>query len=99
MDTDFCADNNIKIENVLKTDEYIVLKDLCTSFLKSNVWFDLYEGYFLGYTIPQISNEFDLLRFSQSTIINIELKSELHLPLEEKNKKIRKELLLLEIFR
>lgn len=92
MDTDFCAENDIKIDNVLKPDEYIVLKDLCNLFLKSNVWFDLYEGYFLGYTIPQISNEFDLLRFSQNTIINIELKSELGLPHEEKNEKIRKQL-------
>ncbi|UDQ98425.1 ATP-binding protein [Lentisphaerota bacterium WC36G] len=33
------------------------------------------EGYFLGYKIPQINEEFDLLRFGTKYIINIEIKS------------------------
>lgn len=33
------------------------------------------EGFFWGYTIPQISKEFDLLRIGDNYIINIELKS------------------------
>lgn len=35
------------------------------------------NGYFFSYTIPQISKEFDLLRISSDTVINIELKSEM----------------------
>lgn len=34
-----------------------------------------FDDFYLGYRIPQIGKEFDLLRFSDSTIINIELKS------------------------
>lgn len=37
---------------------------------------EVLDGYFLGYTIPQISKEFDLLRFGNKYIVNIELKSE-----------------------
>ncbi|EKN69278.1 hypothetical protein BABA_10461 [Neobacillus bataviensis LMG 21833] len=36
----------------------------------------IYDGYYSGYTIGQISKEFDLLRFGLSNIINIELKTE-----------------------
>lgn len=35
---------------------------------------NIYEKYFIGYTIPQIGKEFDLLRIDDSTIVNIELK-------------------------
>ncbi|MCG6189107.1 DNA/RNA helicase domain-containing protein [Maribellus maritimus] len=34
------------------------------------------DNYFIGYTIPQISKEFDLLRIGSEDIVNIELKSE-----------------------
>jgi hypothetical protein len=33
-------------------------------------------GFYVGYKIPQIGKEFDLIRFGASSIINIELKSE-----------------------
>lgn len=33
------------------------------------------DGYFVGYSIPQIGKEFDLLRFGEDTVINIELKT------------------------
>lgn len=33
------------------------------------------DRYFFGYTIPQISKEFDLLRFGTDSVVNIELKS------------------------
>ena len=35
----------------------------------------VFDNFYLGYKIPQIGKEFDLLRFSDKTIINIELKS------------------------
>ena len=34
------------------------------------------EGYYLGFTIPQISKEFDILRIGKKSVINIELKNE-----------------------
>ncbi len=37
---------------------------------------EVLDCYFWGYTIPQISKEFDLLRFGKNNIVNIELKSE-----------------------
>lgn len=36
-----------------------------------------FYGYYVGYSIKQISKEFDLLRFSSDMVINIELKSNL----------------------
>ncbi|PKD18431.1 hypothetical protein APR41_04580 [Salegentibacter salinarum] len=36
----------------------------------------LYDTFFIGYKIPQISREFDLLRFGKNYIVNIELKQE-----------------------
>lgn len=44
----------------------------------------IFDNFYLGYQIPQIGKEFDLLRFSDDTIINIELKSSCT---EEKAKK------------
>ncbi|MEP1782115.1 DNA/RNA helicase domain-containing protein [Reichenbachiella sp.] len=37
---------------------------------------DVFDSYFLNYSIPQIGKEFDLLRFGKDHIVNIELKSE-----------------------
>ncbi len=42
----------------------------------------MYDGFFVGFSIPQIANEFDLLRFGTNYVINIELKS----PLPEQSK-------------
>ena len=41
-----------------------------------------FSGYYVGYSIKQISKEFDLLRFSEELVINIELKG----PLDEERK-------------
>ncbi|RZJ74613.1 MAG: hypothetical protein EOO45_08070 [Flavobacterium sp.] len=35
---------------------------------------DLYSDFYFGYSIPQIGKEFDLLKFGEESIINIELK-------------------------
>ena len=34
------------------------------------------NGFYMGYKIPQIGKEFDLLRLTDSTILNIEYKSQ-----------------------
>lgn len=47
-----------------------------------------FDRYFLGYKIPQIGKEFDLLRLGKNHIVNIELKSE-NIPEKIKNQLIR----------
>ena len=37
---------------------------------------ELFDKYFIGYKIPQLGKEFDLLRFDEDSIVNIELKRE-----------------------
>lgn len=45
--------------------------------LKVSLDYRILNGYFVGYKINQISQEFDLLRFGDDSVINIELKSKL----------------------
>lgn len=61
------------------------LSSFYTALKGYNCDFELLDGYYIGYAIKQISKEFDLLRFGNDTVINIELKS----PLDE-NVKIKK---------
>ena len=60
--------------------------------LVETVWGELenpihLNNFFVGYTIPQIGKEFDLLRFSDDLVVNIELKR------ESTEEKIKKQLL------
>jgi len=53
------------------------LKDLvvfCRHLKLFSKQVEIFDKYYLGYRIPQISAEFDLLRFSDDLVINIELK-------------------------
>lgn len=52
------------------------IKKLISCFKANKANYDLYDDFYFGYTIPQIGKEFDLLRFGQKTVINVELKSE-----------------------
>lgn len=36
-----------------------------------------FNDFYIGYTIPQIGKEFDLLRFTDKSILNIELKRQI----------------------
>lgn len=54
------------------------LTSLCNLFISHCAPFKVHDHYFVGYSIPQISKEFDLLRIGSDTIINIELKSAFH---------------------
>jgi hypothetical protein len=64
------------LETVPKAVEFICLDSLVAEIEKHTRDTGLFDEYFFGYTIPQISKEFDLLRFGEDDIINIELKSE-----------------------
>lgn len=58
----------------IKSAEIEDLRNLVKAFdvLGSNI--RILDNYYVGYTIPQIGKEFDLLRFGKECIINIELK-------------------------
>jgi hypothetical protein len=55
-----------EIEDLLK-----LIKKLFGEYQSQNI----FDGYYIGYKIPQISKEFDLLRITKNSVINIELKS------------------------
>lgn len=41
--------------------------------------YNIYDGFYVGYKIPQIGKEFDLLRFGKNYCVNIEIKSEINI--------------------
>lgn len=61
----------------LKDYEANTLKEFCNKLREPKNLIKIFDGYYVGYTIKQISKEFDLLRFSNNLVINIELKSKL----------------------
>lgn len=62
---------------VLKSHEVRTLGLFCNQMITDGLNFLNFDGYFVSYSIAQIGKEFDLLRFSSDSIINIEIKSEL----------------------
>lgn len=62
---------------VLKKHEIRNLKSFCNFMRNCGCNLSDFDGYFVGYSIGQIGKEFDLLRFGDESIINIEIKSEL----------------------
>ena len=74
-------EGKIKIDKsklLLKKNEVVSLSKLC-ELLSADMPapFRILDGYYVGFSIPQIANEFDLLRFGTDYIVNIELKSKL----------------------
>lgn len=55
--------------------EFQDLESFATSLQKYTQSIDSFDKFFFGYTIPQISKEFDLLRFGENYTVNIELKN------------------------
>lgn len=60
----------------IRPHEIETLRSLVKELLEKSPKFEICDGYFIGYEIPQIGKEFDLLRFGTDSIINIELKTE-----------------------
>ena len=74
-------EGRIKIDKsklLLKKNEVVSLRKLC-DLLSADMPapFRILDGYYVGFSILQIANEFDLLRFGTDYIVNIELKSKL----------------------
>ena len=64
------------ITSGIKDYELSGLESLVKQLLSINQDMSVFMHYFLGYSIPQIGKEFDLLRFGTDKIINIEIKTE-----------------------
>ncbi|WP_340202004.1 DNA/RNA helicase domain-containing protein [Ascidiimonas sp. W6] len=62
--------NNLKI----KDNEVEDISSLVNSFSKIAEDLKEFNNFYVGYTIPQISKEFDLLRFGGESLVNIEIK-------------------------
>ncbi|MBD5157802.1 MAG: DUF2075 domain-containing protein [Butyrivibrio sp.] len=69
---------------ILKSHEINTLQSFCNAMKNKGCGFRQFDGFFVGYSIEQIGKEFDLLRFGNEYILNIELKSELSGKVEEK---------------
>ncbi len=58
-----------------KMHEIISLRQLVDALRGYGITTDALDGFFLSYQIPQIGKEFDLLKFTESCCLNIEIKS------------------------
>lgn len=56
--------------------EILSLRKLVDSLLDYKITIDTLDGFFIGYSIPQIGKEFDLLKITSNNCLNIELKSQ-----------------------
>lgn len=63
------------------------IKTLCSVMQNHSKELQIFENYYVGYKIPQIGEEFDLLKIGSNAVVNIELKHE-----EIKEDKIIKQL-------
>lgn len=84
-----CADVDVEKRMIdLKKHEIRNTESFCKLMIANGCTMNDFDGFFVSYTINQISKEFDLLRFGTAGILNIELKSELKMSKEQKHKKI-----------
>lgn len=74
----------------LKPHEIRNLKSFCDIMRIYKCEAEDFDGFFVGYSIKQIGKEFDLLRFGDDFILNLEIKSELKIA--KKKEKILKQL-------
>lgn len=68
--------NSYGITSGIKNYELNGIESFVDELLKANNNISIVNRYYLGYSIPQIGKEFDLLRFGHNYIINIEIKIE-----------------------
>lgn len=68
--------NSYGIISGIKDYELNGIESFVNELLKIKNSITIVNNYYLGYSIPQIGKEFDLLRFGDNYIINIEIKTE-----------------------
>ena len=74
----------------LKSHELATLRAFCDEMKAQGCGVAELDGFFVGYAIERISKEFDLLRLSDTLILNIELKAPLRR--SDKEEKIRRQM-------
>lgn len=60
----------------IKAREFDVIKSFVSQFDDKESRMSLLDNFYVGYKIPQIGKEFDLLRINKDSVVNVELKSE-----------------------
>lgn len=58
-----------------RPEEMELIRDMGRAFIKHGAPADVYDGWVYSFTIPQVGKEFDLLRITDSSVVNLELKS------------------------
>ena len=86
-----CSEQKVITPYGISSEEAIILGAFCDLLNAQDCPFCIFDGYYIGYSINQISKEFDLLRLSDDMVVNIELKQELSLSDDEKIQKILKQ--------
>ncbi len=61
--------------NEIKIVDIETLKNFIAEMLLAKVPVNFFNDFYFGYSIPQIGKEFDLLKFTNNSVLNIELKS------------------------
>lgn len=69
--------------------EICSLRQLVDALLNFGISISSLDGFFLNYQIPQIGKEFDLLKFTEASCLNIEIKSR-SVPVEDILNQLRK---------
>ena len=67
----------------LKKHEIRNISSFCAIMKSKGCTIGHFDGFFVSYTIAQIGKEFDLLRFGNEYVLNIEIKSELKVAKKE----------------
>ena len=71
----------------IDSNEIVDIKELINEIFDSLPFINIFNEFYVGYKIQNISKEFDLLRFGSNYIINIEIKN------SSTEEKIRKQLM------
>ena len=58
-----------------RAEEIGLIRDIIKAFIQHKAPESYYDGWFYSFTIPQVGKEFDLLRITENSVINLELKS------------------------
>lgn len=61
-------------QNGIREAEMEDLSTLISDMLEHKAYVDIFDNFYLGYSIPQIGKEFDLLRLGRESVINLEIK-------------------------
>jgi len=76
-------------DNETRIHEITSLRRFVDRLMNNGVSIEMFDGFFLGFKIPQIGKEFDLLKITEEECLNIELKSQ-SVPQQEMRKQLFK---------